>query len=184
MVTLSIESYHESYPSIFLKSTDSNLFFFYLLIDVPILLNGLLDPLFYCSYWYIFVRLVLYQSIHQCPPRFPPFHPFYFRYNLSLVSDIVVILHASDQGFQLSIYGGFLKWGVPQSLDGFMEIPKFIFMDDRAIALWLRKPPYGYVWKWGIPPIKAIYIVGRMITKTIGCRGTLFSDTLISPLSF
>ena len=39
----------------------------------------------------------------------------------------------------------------------------------------------GCVWKWGFNPQWNSHLVGKMISKTIGFRGTLFSDKPIDP---
>ena len=55
-------------------------------------------------------------------------------------------------------------WGAGTNFFGFRLSPVKLHGDSNP----------GYVWWWGYTP-NSIHLVGIMISKTIGCRGTLFS---------
>ena len=86
----------------------------------------------------------------------------------------------------LSCYLFFQGWGTTRMLDSWLrccqqELVHFGRVKTRNsqfsfFRIKIDKDPYGYVWKWGPNPQWNSHLVGIMISKTIGFRGTLFSD--------
>ena len=71
-----------------------------------------------------------------------------------------------------------------QAMDGHGHVPS-IWNSQRCGQMWFRSGPFHVgMSENGVYPQWNSHLVGIMISKTIGCRGTLFSDNSISVQHF